>query len=179
MKFEDITPFTREGNWECDYTVERFARAIDYWVNDNDGDGQKLELNPDFQRGHVWTEEQQVAFIEYILRGGKSGRVVYLNNPSWQNWYDKAGAYNDFVCVDGLQRITAIRRFINNEIKAFGFFYNEFEDTPRHTLTMKVNINSLKTKKEVLTWYIEMNTGGVVHTKDEIDMVKELLEKES
>ena len=27
-----------------------------------------LQLNPDFQRGHVWTEEQQIAWIEYHLR---------------------------------------------------------------------------------------------------------------
>ena len=25
-----------------------------------------LELNPDFQRGHVWTEQQQIAFLEYL-----------------------------------------------------------------------------------------------------------------
>ena len=31
----------------------------------------------------------------------------------------KPDTYKDFVCVDGLQRITSIQRFINNEIKVF------------------------------------------------------------
>ena len=43
---------------------------------------------------------------------------------------------------------------------------------------MKLNINNLKTKKEVLSQYIEMNEGGTPHTKEEIDKVKELLKKE-
>ena len=41
-----------------------------------------LQLNPEFQRGHVWTEEQQIAWVEYYLRGGKSGNTIYLNNHS-------------------------------------------------------------------------------------------------
>ena len=42
-----------------------------------------LQLNPDFQRGHVWSIGQQIAYIEYILRGGKSGLDFYFNHPNW------------------------------------------------------------------------------------------------
>ena len=31
-----------------------------------------LQFNPDFQRGHVWTEGQQIAFMEFLLKGGKT-----------------------------------------------------------------------------------------------------------
>ena len=34
-----------------------------------------------------------------------------------------------------------------------------------------------ETEEDVLTWYIEMNTGGTPHTKEEIDKVKQLLEE--
>lgn len=44
---------------------------------------------------------------------------------------------------------------------------------------IRVNINNLQTRKEVLQWYIEFNSGGTVHTKEEIDRVKELLAAES
>jgi len=43
---------------------------------------------------------------------------------------------------------------------------------------MKLNVNNLKTKAEVLRWYLEMNTGGVVHTQDEVDKARALLEYE-
>lgn len=97
-----------------------------------------------------------------------------------QDWnYEAApsGTYKDFVCVDGLQRITSIQRFINNEIKVFGSFYKEYED-PRslNTKGLIFHVNNLKTKKEVLQWYIDMNTGGTLHTAEEIKRVKKLID---
>ena len=38
-----------------------------------------LQLTPNFQRGYVWTEYQQIKYVEFILRGGKSGRDFYFN----------------------------------------------------------------------------------------------------
>ncbi len=43
---------------------------------------------------------------------------------------------------------------------------------------LRLNVNSLKTKREVLTWYIQMNAGGTPHSNDEIAKVQKLLEKE-
>ena len=41
---------------------------------------------------------------------------------------------------------------------------------------MLVNVNDLQTKREVLQWYIEMNSGGTPHTEAEIERVKKLME---
>ena len=171
--FRDIPTFTRDGSWQADFDFESCIKYIDECIEE---DG--LELNPDFQRGHVWTEEQQIAWLEFFLRGGRTSRVIYFNKPDWFGSVPE-GSYNDFVCVDGLQRLTAIRRFVNNEIKVFGSYFNEYTDTPRFTMSIKLNVNDLKTKKEVLQWYIDMNTGGTPHTKDEIDRVRKLIEKEN
>lgn len=165
MKFKDIPQFTRSGSWQCNMGWEYFIKWIDENIKESD-----LQLNPDFQRGHVWTEEQQIAYIEFRLRGGTSGRIVYFNCPGWMGSFD-----GEFVCVDGLQRITAIKRFMNNEIKVFGTYYKEFEDGLPLDIDIIVNINNLKTKNEVLQWYIEMNDGGTPHTKEEIDRVKQMM----
>ena len=170
-KFADIHQFTRDGN----YQVNMDIRRIPEWIQVEQKE-MNLQLNQTFQRGHVWTEEQQIAWLEFFLRCGKSGNIVYFNCPSW-HYEVKSGEYNDYVCVDGLQRLTAICKFINNEIKVFGSYFKEYED-PRgvnqHTLI--VNVNDLKTEKEVLQWYIDMNAGGTPHTKDEIERVKRMLE---
>lgn len=58
--------------------------------------------------------------VRVFLKGGKSGNDVYFNDPFWMDWNMnniKPDTYKDFVCVDGLQRLTSIQRFINNEIK--------------------------------------------------------------
>lgn len=170
MKFTDIPQYTRSGNWECDFTIQDFVE----WIEKHEKE-DGLQLNPDFQRGHVWNEDQQVSYVEFFLCGGTTGRVVYLNHPGWHRNYE-----GEFVCVDGLQRITAIKRFINNEIKVYGYYFKEYEDKPRiSTHSLRINVNDLKTKKEVLQWYLEMNSGGVAHTKEELDKVRLLLEKEN
>jgi len=170
MKFSDIPQLTRDGEWECTYDLKRAVRQIEEWEKK-----EGLQLNPDFQRGHVWTEDQQIKFVEYILRGGRTAKVIYFNNPGWQSGdFDK----NNFVCVDGLQRITALRKFINNEIKAFGYYFKEFEGNVRVMQGIRFNINTLRTRKEVLRWYIEFNSGGTVHTEKEIERVRKLLEQE-
>ena len=43
--------------------------------------------------------------------------------------------------------------------------------------SIKVNINDLKSEKEVLQWYVDMNAGGTPHTNEEINRVKKMIEK--
>lgn len=172
LRFIDIPQFTRCGNYNVNMSMEFLIKQVDDWIRE---DG--LQMNPDFQRGHVWTEEQQIKFIEFILRGGNSGKDLYFNCPSWLR-VNYTGEYNDFVCVDGLQRITAIRRFLNNEIEVFGQHYVDFGDrTDMVHHSMIVHVNDLKTKREVLQWYIEMNDGGTPHTQAEIERVRKMMEE--
>ena len=69
---------------------------------------------------------------------------------------------------------------MNGEIPVFGSYVNEYEDTMsivRHSI--KVNINNLKSEKEVLQWYIDMNAGGTPHSSEEIDRVRKMIKKYS
>lgn len=169
-EFAKIPQFTKPGQYAVDYG---FTYLIDFVDEEIATAG--LVMEPDFQRGHVWTERQQAAYVEFLLRGGLTGRDLYFNNPGW-NQPVGPGEYADYVCVDGLQRITAIRRFVENDIKVFGSFFNEYTDKRRLGLnTIRVHINDLKTKDEVLRWYLEMNSGGTPHTKRELARVKNLL----
>lgn len=40
---------------------------------------------------------------------------------------------------------------------------------------MILNVNNLKSEKEVLQWYIDMNAGGTPHTSKEIERVKKMI----
>lgn len=131
-----------------------------------------LQLNPDFQRGHVWTVQQQEKYLEFFLRGGKGGRDFYFN---WNN--------EEYVLVDGLQRTNALIKFVNNEIKVFGQYFSEFEFTkyivtanPLPEFTVNVYRNNLASKKEILQWYVDMNAGGTPHTNEEIERIKKMIE---
>ena len=133
-------------------------------------------LRPDFRRGDVWTAEQQTACIEYLLRGGLSGRTIYLNA---KNTGILSPETQDYVCVDGLQRITAIQRFCHDEIPAFGHLYSQFEGRPDLTkFTVRVVTNDLQSHEEVLQWYLELNSAGTPHSKEELDRAGILLNRE-
>lgn len=126
-----------------------------------------LQLNPDFQRGHVWNKRQQEKYIEFIFRGGRTGRDFYFN---WNR------TTNEYVCVDGLQRTMAFIRFIDGNIKAFDQYFDDFcfpkrvvGGNPLLEFRLNVYINYLESTKEILEWYIDMNSGGIPHTDDEIE----------
>lgn len=62
------------------------------------------------------------------------------------------------------------------EIYLDGYTY---EDKLRlaNDATMILNVNDLKSEKEVLQWYVDMNAGGTPHTSKEIERVKEMMKK--
>lgn len=131
-------------------------------------------MEPDFQRGHVWTEAQQVAFVEYGLMGGESSMVLTTNCPGWMG--DFRGPW---VLVDGLQRLTAVLRFVRGEIPAFGHRVGEYGDRIHSDVVFRLRVCELPTRAEVLKLYLLMNAGGVVHSPEEIARVRGLLEKET
>ena len=167
MKYTDIPKFTSVGSYDVNVSLRYFPSTITDYQNEG------LQLDPDFQRGNVWSEDQQRKYIEFLLRGGKTAKTFYFNQPGWMsNWQ------GDFVCVDGLQRITALLRFLDDKLAILdGVYLHDIEDSDimLRTLDVKININNLQTRKEVLCWYIEFNSGGTVHSAEEIDRVKELL----
>ena len=44
-----------------------------------------LILEPKYKLKTLWCEGRQKDYLEYVLRGGKEGVTIYLNNRSWNN----------------------------------------------------------------------------------------------
>jgi hypothetical protein len=84
------------------------------------------------------------------------------------------------VLVDGKQRLLAVRRFLADEIRAFGKLYSEYGPLSgtRTNGMIKFNVNDLETRAEVLDWYLSLNAGGTAHQPEEIERVKNLLKIE-
>lgn len=112
--------------------------------------------------------------MEYILRGGTSGKELYFNCAGRGKDY-----HGPYVIVDGKQRLEAVRCFMRGEIKAFDHYRQEYEDKPDMTTArFSWNIAALETRREVLEWYLQFNAGGSAHTPEELERVQKLLEKE-
>lgn len=175
VKFSDIKPFTRSAPYVIDYPWKYMVDKIENWQRDQESAGESFDLNPDFQRGHVWTENQQSRYVEYILRGGKSSRDIYFNHPGWQGSYKGA-----MVLVDGKQRLEAVLKFLRDELVIFNEFKrSDFEGSIPSDASFRIHVNDLPTRADVLQWYIDLNRGGVAHTDEEITKVQILLMAEN
>ena len=163
MKFKEIPQVTR-ANYQVNVPWDSLKDCLKRYE-----ENYKFNLNPDFQRNFVWTVEQQIAYVEYILKGGISGRDILFNHPNWMGSF--AGS---LVIVDGKQRIKAVSDFLDDKIYVFGHKYSEYTDRLTSGTDFIFHINNLKKKNDVLQWYIDLNTGGTVHTVEEIKKVEKL-----
>jgi len=144
-----------------------------YWFDEKTTEGCVIDLEPDYQRVHVWTPEQQSTFVEFTLRGGTSGKNIYFNCTSWMQNFN-----TPIEVVDGKQRLTAALRFMAGEVPAFGHCIGEYEDNPGlFDASFRFHVNDLKTKAEVIQWYLDLNYRGTPHTDDELQRVQRLLEE--
>ena len=172
-KFSEIKQLTQDGNYRGDVPLDYLPKVIKGYEN-NYG----LRMDVDFQRAHVWNDQQRSAYVEHLLTGGNGPRTIRFNCPNW-NRVTRSDEPCLMVVVDGKQRLTTCLRFMNNEIPAFGYLYKEYEDRLRIAGPGLVfRINDLNNRADVLRWYLEMNEGGVAHTKAELDKVKKLLAEE-
>lgn len=81
-------------------TTKHFSlREVVDQINDKD-----IDLSPDFQRDYVWSVQQKIRLIESILLG--------IPLPAFYFNQDITGSYQ---IVDGVQRLSTISSFMNNE----------------------------------------------------------------
>ena len=74
MKFKDIKKL-------LDPVVYRVDSPWKYFFEHY----EQLDLDPEYQRDHVWTEKQEIDFVQFCLKGGTSARQIYLNCPGWRS----------------------------------------------------------------------------------------------
>lgn len=169
MWFRDIKPFQGWGNYQADVPLRYIPQKIRE-LQEESG----LDMDPDFQRAHVWTPTQQTRFMEFILRRGRTGRELLFNSASWMGDFKK-----DMVLVDGKQRLHSILGFFDNKVPIFdGLYFKDFTDKIDAMLTMRFYVNTLQTRAEILQWYLDLNAGGTIHTDMEIRKVEALLRLE-
>jgi hypothetical protein len=125
---------------------------------------------PPFQRdNNKWTREQQIRFVENVCAGFRTTLMLYTLK-------EDEGLYEQVQILDGLQRLTAILAFIENEFPIFGEFY--FRDIDARlalgTVRPQVRIYTFETEADAVQFYIEMNR-DITHSADDIRRAEQYL----
>lgn len=172
MRFTDIPQYNRKANCRIDVSWHFLEQTIAGYAEDARLWKTTFEMDPDFQRGHVWRNIKQVRYVEYVLRGGVGARDIFFNCTGGRSDSSECGR---FVLVDGKQRLEAVRAFLRGDFRVFGHHFGEFSGRLPMNASFSVNLTSLATDADVLQWYLDMNDGGVARPKEELDRVREML----
>lgn len=97
-------------------TSNRQARWLVKQIEDGD-----LDINPPYQRGAVWTEDQRVALMRSLLSGVPVPTLI-VNDRHGQHWTDTAtydrhsGSTPSYAVVDGKQRLLCLKAWFDGEL---------------------------------------------------------------
>lgn len=134
--------------------------------------------NPDYQRGYVWTLRQKELFMGSLLLDWK--RIP----PFWFNVIGGRFCPDRWEIIDGKQRLAAIFDWLDGKIDAVSiegdrFTFEELKDSEALCIqSVRIKINEVRLDRaSVLRFYLQLNSGGAVHTKQELDRVRKLLEE--
>ena len=137
-----------------------------------------INLNPDYQRDHVWTLYQKEAFVGHILEGGETLPVVINKGDEYKNFISEV--------IDGKQRIQACLDWENGDIygktnKGVLIHMTDLDEVGTRMVDNMIGLKYAMVKLcriEILELYLKLNSGGTLHKQFEIDKVKELLLEE-
>lgn len=139
---------------------------------------------PPFQRDEVWTENQKIRLIESIFCEIPINPIIVVNNfdaPDVHGWL-----------IDGQQRMTAIRDFVNGEFNVFNgeLGYENMKDAVltrpfKGLVNSPVNASKVWSKSVITInqiqtcdlavlkeLYERMNFGGTAHTEEDRERLK-------
>ena len=118
---------------------------------------KNMELTIPFFKttNNPWLAPDQIDYLEYRLLGGPSGDTIYLNHP---NWPDMPKNNQEFSLIDGLQRITAVQRFMSNDIPVFGQYIKNFTRPLPLTATLTFIVTEIHDLETLLWYYTKINT---------------------
>ena len=177
------------GGWHWRVNGQPCNMPWDHLVEQIEGKGHRDEawnLAPDYQRGAVWTQEQQERFVGHVLTGGEVPDI-FVQRYNCGDHAPKGTDYLDLPIevIDGQQRLRAIVAFLKGECGAqvyhdgkwHTYQYAEMNEIERGEINgiggMRIVYVDIS-REDRLRFYLRLN-GGVAHTEAELDKVRRML----
>lgn len=104
-------------------------------------DSERLELRPDFQRNEVWTQAAQIMLIDTILKGIPIPKIYIKSIVKNEKTYR--------IVVDGQQRLTAILKFIRDELPLKSPYQGEYSNMKYSELPESVHDDFIRYKIDI------------------------------
>lgn len=124
---------------------------------------------PPFQRPAVWTQAQQIRFLESVWLGLTVGTYVYNYCEEYDRTTQKFHHTYKWL-IDGQQRLRAIKAYLNDEFAVFGHKWSDLDRREKRDFenssfpSVRFNTSDEGLLREV---YDRLNFGGTAHTEEQ------------
>ena len=128
-----------------------------------------FDIEPEYQRGLVWTLEDKVALIDSIFNSVDIGKFTFIN-PDYI--MDKTEV------LDGKQRLTTILEYYEDRFKYKGYTFSDLSQKDQihfESYSIAWGESSNLTQEQKLRYFIKLNTTGKEMDKSHLDKVKNML----
>lgn len=141
-----------------------------------------LEIYPDYQRGNDWEKQDQIDYIENLLRGNvdRKGKTILINIVGFGTDKPETNIEHAVTILDGLQRYTAIEAFKNGEFTIFGgLSLDDLEHSKYHLKEIELHlaVYNFSDKVELLKFYKMINQTGKAHKQSEFDRIDGMIDE--
>ena len=131
-----------------------------------------LDMDPDYQRGYVWTQEDKEKLIDSIFNNVDIGKFVFIHKPISSEYL--------YEILDGKQRVTAICEFYENRFPYKGKYFNDLcVRDQNHFENYHVSLAEIEyaNKETILKYFLMLNTTGKTIDENHLKKVREMLSK--
>lgn len=136
-----------------------------------------IDMNPEYQRGNVWTLEQKVALIDSIFNNVDIGKFTVIRRK-WGTCPDKPDTPFLYEMLDGKQRATAIFEYFMGRFAYKGKYYNDLCHLDRHHVkyySISYSEAEPMTDKQKYRYFIKLNTTGTPVDPEHMNKVAAML----
>ena len=135
-----------------------------------------IDLNPDYQRGLVWSEAQKWSLIDSIFKNIDIGKFTMIKRP-WGDDGNKPLTPKLYEMLDGEQRITALWEFYTGQFKFRGKYFYELHPFDRgHFKNYRISYAECNplTDEQKYRYFLKLNTTGVPIADEHMERVRGL-----
>jgi len=135
-----------------------------------------IDLDADYQRGHVWNLNQKEALIDSIFKNVDIGKFTVIKRP-WGDNPNVPATPLLYEALDGKQRITAIYEFYTGKFTYKGKYFYELHPMDRHHFKeygISYAESSGLTAEQKYRYFLKLNTTGTPIPEEHMNKVRKL-----
>jgi hypothetical protein len=130
-----------------------------------------LDLNPDYQRGNVWSQDDKVLLIDSIFKNIDIGKFTIIKRPFREN-------KQSYEILDGKQRVIALLEFSEDKFKYKGLKFSELHRRDQNhfgNYSISYAEASPMSHEQKYRYFLNLNITGKAVDPNHINYVKDLL----